>query len=63
MLEELRPDSEDDIGAVWAALRKKSVTQDNIGGLDFDDRRKLYAYLMRKGFSSECVGRVLRSDG
>ena len=62
VLEELRPDSEDDIGAVWAALRKKSVTQDNIGGLDFDDRRKLYAYLMRKGFSSECVGRVLRSD-
>ena len=62
VLDELRPDTEDDTDAVWAALRRKSVTPDNIGELDFDARRKLYAYLMRKGFSSDCITRVLRSD-
>lgn len=62
VLDKLRPDSEDDVEAVWTALRKKSVTRENIGGLDYDDRVKLFGYLMRKGFSSECIGRVLRLD-
>lgn len=62
VLDELRPDSGDDIEAVWAALRKKSVTRDNIDELGYNEKGKLYSYLMRKGFSSECIGRVLRLD-
>lgn len=62
VLEELRSDPEEDIEAVWAALRKKSVTPENIGELDYERKGKLFAYLMRKGFTAECIGKVLRGD-
>ena len=62
VLDEMRPDAEDDIEAVWTALRKKSVTKDNISELDYEKKGKLFAYLMRKGFSADSIGRVLRSD-
>ncbi len=62
VLDEMRHDAEDDIEAVWTALRKKSVTKDNISELDYEKKGKLFAYLMRKGFSADSIGRVLRSD-
>lgn len=63
VLDELRPGSGDDIEAVWSALRKKSVTRDNIAELDYNRKGRLYAYLMRKGFSAEVIGRVLHCEG
>lgn len=63
VLDELRPGSGDDIEAVWSALRKKSVTRDNIAELDYNRKVRLYAYLMRKGFSAEVIGRVLHCEG
>lgn len=63
VLDELRPGSGYDIEAVWSALRKKSVTRDNIAELDYNRKGRLYAYLMRKGFSAEVIGRVLHCEG
>lgn len=60
VLDELRPDSENDIEAVWIALKKKSITRDNISELDYEKKGKLFAYLMRKGFSSDSICKVLR---
>lgn len=62
VLDELRPDSENDVEAVWIALKKKSITRDNVSELDYEKKGKLFAYLMRKGFSSDSICKVLRSD-
>ena len=60
VLDESFPENEDE--AIWAALRRKAVDADNIGELDPERKNKLYAYLMRKGFSSHGIGRILQWD-
>ena len=60
VLEESFPESEDE--AIWAALRKKAVNADNVGELGWEQKNKLYAYLMRKGFSAHGIGRILQCD-
>lgn len=51
----------DEDGAIWSALRKKSVTEENLASLDYAARNKLFAYLIRKGFSPDKVRRILGS--
>ena len=60
VLDESFPENEDE--AIWAALRKKAVNVDNLGELDWEQRNKLYTYLMRKGFSAHGIGRILQCD-
>ena len=62
VLDDLRPDTQDDVEAVWVALRKKSITRENISKLDYEKRGKIFAYLMRKGFSTDIIGKVLHCD-
>lgn len=57
VLEACTPDED---GAIWNALRKKSVTEENIAALDYASRNKLFAFLIRKGFSPDKVRRILR---
>lgn len=60
VIDEFLPEDEDE--AIWAALRRKAVDADNVGELDWEQKNKLYAYLIRKGFSAHGVGRILQSD-
>ena len=53
----------DEDEAIYAALQKKSVRPENIQSLGYEVRSKLYIYLLRRGFSSSGINRVLRTFG
>ncbi|MCM1025271.1 MAG: recombination regulator RecX [Roseburia sp.] len=56
---EARGGSQDEQAMIRALLRKRNYDPDTA---DFQERQKTYAFLMRKGFSGEAVGRALRFE-
>lgn len=61
VLEELVEEFEfDDEAQLYKALQKKRVTPESILAMDQKEKMKLYASLMRKGFSYEALNKVIK---
>ena len=51
----------DESEQIEAALLRKNFTKEDVVNSDYDTRRKLYGYLMRKGFSSSAISNFIHN--
>lgn len=51
-----------EVEAVYASLKKKSIYPEDIQDLDRDKKNKIYAYLLRKGFSASVICAILNNN-
>lgn len=51
----------DESEQIEAALLKKNYTRQDIQDADYDTKRKLYGYLLRKGFSSSAISSFIHN--
>ena len=49
----------DETEQIRCILAKKRIDEDNYSQMDYNSKRKLYAYLMSKGFSTTCINSCL----